>query len=69
VFGNPNEEQVFAGSTLNGVEMLFGGVAQVQDARLYSLGVGRTWSVGWGNNSAEPFTVYSYMMAVSFRKS
>lgn len=69
VFGNPEEEQTFGGEELHGTEMLFGGVAQVQAARMYSLGVGRTWSVGYGNNSAEPFVVFSYALMASFRKS
>lgn len=69
IFGNENEEQKFAGETLNGVQMLFGGVAEVGSARMYSLGVARAWSVGYGNKSNQPFEVFSYMAAVQFRKS
>lgn len=69
IFGNENEEQKFAGETLKGIQMLFGGVAEVGSARMYALGVGRAWSIGYGNKSNEPFEVFSYMMAVTFRKS
>lgn len=69
VFGNENEEQKFGGETLNGVQMLFGGVAEVGSARMYSLGVARAWSIGYGNKSNKPFEVFSYMCAVQFRKS
>jgi hypothetical protein len=48
---------------------IFGGEQTVEAARLYSLGVARAISVGFGNNSADPFIVNAYMVAISFRKS
>jgi len=69
IFGNEDEEQTFGGETYKGVEMLFGGTAEVQAARLYALGVARVWSVGWGNHSNKGFTVDSFMYAISYRKS
>lgn len=68
-FGNEDEEQLFGGSTYKGVQMFFGGSTQVGDARLYSLGVGRVWSVGFGNNTADPFEVDSFTLFAQFRTS
>lgn len=69
VFGNENEEQKFGGETLEGQEMIFGGASATRDARLYSLGVGRSWSVGFGNNTSAPFEVDSFTHMIQFRKS
>lgn len=52
-----------------GETSVWSGNATTQDARLYALGVGRVWSVGWGNNGKGGFEVDSFMMAISFRKS
>src|SRR6185437_317502 len=69
VFGNENEEQKFGGETLEGQEMIFGGASATRDARLYSLGVARAWSVGFGNNTSAPFEVDSFTHMIQFRKS
>jgi hypothetical protein len=69
IFGNENEEQVFGGDVFKEQEMISGGASATQDARLYSLGVSRAWSVGFGNNSSAPFEVDSYTYAIQFRKS
>lgn len=69
VFANEEEEQKFAGEQLKGIQMVFGGAATVEAARLYALGVARTWSVGYGNNTNQPFIVNSYAMMAQFRKS
>lgn len=69
VFGNEDETQIFGGEEYQGVQMLFGGSATVQDARVYSPGVARVWGVGYGNNSKEPFLVDSFAYFVQFRKS
>lgn len=69
VFGNENESQLFGGEVYNGVEMLFGGSRETGQARLYSLGTGFVWSVGWGNASGEPFEIDSFAYMVQFRKS
>jgi hypothetical protein len=52
-----------------GVEVLWGGEVSIGQARMYALGVCNMLSVGWGNNSDQPFTVDAYMTAISFRKS
>jgi hypothetical protein len=69
IFGNENEEQRFGGATYAGVTMFFGGSTQVGDARIYSPGVSRAWSVGFGNTGAEPFQVESFTYLIQFRKS
>ncbi len=69
VFGNENEEQLFGGSTYKGVTMFFGGSTAVGDARIYSPGVARAWSVGFGNNTSDPFEVESVTWQIQFRKS
>lgn len=48
---------------------IFGGETTVESARFYSAGVARAVSIGFGNNSADPFIVNAYMVAISFRKS
>jgi hypothetical protein len=50
-------------------ETLFGGEQTVGAARIYSPGVASVWSVGWGNNSAEPFVVDAFVYMAQFRKS
>ncbi len=57
------------GIETSGTEVLWGGETSVGSARLYSPGVARVWGVGYGNKSAQPFTVHSYAMMASFRKS
>ncbi|HXJ92631.1 MAG TPA: hypothetical protein VMT20_07085 [Terriglobia bacterium] len=52
-----------------GGEVLWGGEMAVGQARIYSPGVAFTWSVGWGNNSAEPFVVDAFTYMAQFRKS
>jgi hypothetical protein len=42
---------------------------EVSAVRMYSLGVGRVWSFGFGNNSAEPFEVDAIQYDLQFRKS
>lgn len=69
IFGNSNEEQLFAGELYEGVEMLFGGSAQTAAARIYAPGIAFVWSVGWGNNSAQPFEVDAFTYMLQFRKS
>ena len=69
IYGNEDETQLFGGETYKGVEMIFGGSAQVQDARVYAPGVGRVWSVGFGNKTNEGFLVDSATYFISFRKS
>jgi hypothetical protein len=69
IFGNPDEEQLFGGEEYKGVRMYFGGASSVQDARVYSPGIARAWSTGFGNNSAEPFEVDSFTYMMQFRKS
>lgn len=69
IFGNPNEEQKFGGETFEGVTMFFGGQSAVQDARIYSPGIARAWSVGFGNSEGEPFEVDSFTYLMQFRKS
>jgi hypothetical protein len=50
-------------------EAYFGGASKVEAARIYAPGIARVWSVGWGNNSKEPFQVSAYGLMVQFRKS
>ena len=69
VFGNENEEQLFGGATYQGITMFFGGSTAVGDARIYSPGVARAWSIGFGNNTADPFEVESVTWLIQFRKS
>lgn len=69
IFGNPDEEQLFGGEEYKGVTMIFGGTSAVQDARIYSPGIARAWSVGFGNADDEPFEVDSYTFFMQFRKS
>lgn len=52
-----------------GTEMIWGGETSIGQARIYAPGIAFVWSVGFGNNSAEPFIVNAYMMAATFRKS
>lgn len=56
-------------SSWSGHTTYWGGEASVAAARMYSLGVGRAWGVGFGNNTAEPFEVDSYAYMIQFRKS
>jgi hypothetical protein len=69
VYGNENEEQLFAGELYQGVQMIYGGARSAQAARLYAPGVGFVWSVGFGNNSHEGFEIDSFAYFVQFRKS
>lgn len=57
------------GEEVPGTEILWGGESSVGEARIYAPGVAKTWGIGWGNNSAEPFTVHSFTYMLSFRKS
>jgi hypothetical protein len=57
------------GIETEGTEILWGGETSVGAARIYSPGVASVWSVGWGNNSSEGFTVHAFTMMLSFRKS
>jgi hypothetical protein len=68
-FGNENEEQVFGGTEYKGVQMFFGGSTEVGDARIYAPGVARAWSIGFGNNTSDPFEVESVAFFIQFRKS
>jgi hypothetical protein len=54
---------------VEGAEATWGGETEVGQARIYSPGVAFNWSVGWGNNSAEPFVVDSFTYFAQFRKS
>lgn len=47
----------------------FGAVSTVSEQRIFSQGVARSWSAVFGNASASPFTIESYTMAVTARKS
>jgi hypothetical protein len=69
LWANENEAQLWAGETFEGLQMLWGGQAQASAARIYAPGIARVWSVGFGNNSPEPFTVNAFAYMVSFRKS
>lgn len=72
IWGNPNEEQIWGPNKehlFQGLEQIWGGQTNVQAARIYAPGVARVWSVGWGNDSDEPFKIDSYAMMISFRKS
>ena len=69
VWGNTNEEQLWGGETYQGIEMLWGGSTTYGAARIYAPGIANQWSVGWGNNSDEPFEVDAYVFNISFRKS
>lgn len=68
-FGNTDTGQVFGGTEYKGFEMIFGGAAVTQEARLYSLGTAKVWSVGFGNTNSEPFEVDSFTLFAQFRKS
>ncbi len=57
------------GKELEGTEAIWGGEMTVGQARIYSPGVAFNWSVGWGNNSAEPFVVDAFVYMAQFRKS
>jgi hypothetical protein len=57
------------GEEVPGTETTWGGEASVGAARIYAPGVANVWSVGWGNNSAEPFIVDAYVYMTQFRKS
>jgi hypothetical protein len=57
------------GSEAEGGEVLFGGENTVGQARIYAPGIANVWSVGWGNNSAEPFVVHAFTYMIQFRKS
>jgi hypothetical protein len=50
-------------------EGIWGGEATVGQARIYAPGIANVWSVGFGNNSAEPFTVEAFAYMIQFRKS
>lgn len=52
-----------------GTEVIWGGETSVGAARIYAPGVASVWSIGFGNNSAEPFVVNAYMLSATFRKS
>jgi hypothetical protein len=69
IFGNEDETQLFAGETYKGVQMIFGGQASTQAARLYSLGTASLWSAGFGNTTTEPFEVDAFAFMAQFRKS
>lgn len=57
------------GTEVAGTEILWGGETAVGAARIYAPGVANLWSVGWGNNSKEPFTVDAFTYLASMRKS
>jgi hypothetical protein len=69
IWGNENETQEWGGEAYQGVTTLWGGITSTGAARIYALGTANQWSVGWGNNSAEPFEVDAYVYNISFRKS
>lgn len=69
VFGNTDPAQLFGGTSYMGNQMIFGGQAFTQDARIYAPGVAEEWSVGFGNTTSDPFTVNAYAYAVQIRKS
>jgi hypothetical protein len=65
-----SEEEFGEGTAIFGTEeTIFGGEQTVGAARLYALGTANVWSVGWGNNSAEPFVVDAFVYMAQFRKS
>ncbi len=73
-FASGNEETWAEGEgkwakELEGTEAIWGGETAVGQARIYSPGVAFNWSVGWGNNSAEPFVVDAFVYMAQFRKS
>jgi hypothetical protein len=68
-FAASEEEFGEGGGTFGIEETIFGGEQTVGAARIYSPGVAFTWSVGWGNNSAEPFIVDAFVYMAQFRKS
>lgn len=58
----------YGGSGNFGGSGAFGGAAeQATEAKLYSLGVGRAWSVKVSSTVAQPFTLLSYSMAMQDR--
>jgi hypothetical protein len=57
------------GEEFPGTETLWGGEVSIGQARIYAAGVCNVASIGWGNDSDQPFTVDTYMTAISFRKS
>ncbi len=57
------------GVEVEGTEKLWGGETTVGQARIYAPGVAFNWSVGWGNNSADPFVVDAFVYMATFRKS
>jgi hypothetical protein len=68
-FGNEDESQVFGGTEYKGVTMFFGGSTEVGDARIYSPGIARAWSFGFGNADDQSFEVDSATWFIQFRKS
>ncbi len=57
------------GEETDDTEVIWGGEETVGQARIYSPGVAFTWSVGFGNNSAEGFIVDAFVYMAQFRKS
>jgi hypothetical protein len=47
---------------------VFGGPADVAEARALNLGVARAWSMMFGNDTADPLEIDSYTLMVSNRK-
>lgn len=64
-----SEESFGEGTGTFGGEGIYGGESTVEAARIYAPGVGRTWSIGWGNNSAAKFEINAYGLMIQFRKS
>ena len=69
IYGNPDTAQLYGGQTYKGIQMLWGGYTAVGDARIYAPGIAEEWSVGFGNNTADPFQVDAFAYMSQTRKS
>lgn len=47
----------------------YGGARLVEEAKIYTPGVARTWSVTFGNQTADSFEIDSYTFAIEMRKN
>jgi hypothetical protein len=61
-------DDVFGGGGLFGGAGVFGGGLTVGQDSLYSLGLGRVWSVTFGNESIAPWEIDAYTMFMTSRK-
>jgi len=69
IYANADTAQLYAGATYKGIQMLWGGYTSVGDARIYAPGIAEEWSVGFGNNTADPFQVDAFAYMSQTRKS